>query len=232
MSNTVLITGTNRGIGLELVRQYLADGWKVIAACRQPERAIELNRLAEAGRGELIIQPLDVGNQTQIKNLRAVLGDTPLDILINNAGVYGQKNGGFGAVDTDIWLETLRINVIAPMMMMEVFADAVAASAHRLIVNMSSKMGSMADNGSGGSYVYRSSKAALNAVTVSAAVDLRPRGITVIAMHPGWVRTDMGGPSALIDVGECATGMRRVLEALQHADSGKFLSYKGEEIPW
>jgi NAD(P)-dependent dehydrogenase (short-subunit alcohol dehydrogenase family) len=232
MTETVLVTGANRGIGLELTRQYLHDGWRVYAACRQPERARELNELAETGAGELIVQPLDVSSRIQIDNLRAVVGDTPLDILVNNAGVYGQKNGGFGATDTDVWLQTFRINVIAPMQIMEAFADAVAAGGRKLIVNMSSKMGSMTDNASGGSYVYRSSKAALNAITVSAAIDLGPRNITVVAMHPGWVLTDMGGPNALIDTMESVSGLRRVMDGLKPDDSGKFLSFKGEEIPW
>ena len=152
--------------------------------------------------------------------------------MINNAGVGGQKNGGFGKTDTAVWEETFRINVIAVMKMMEAFADAVAGSQHRIIANMSSKMGSMGDNGSGGSYVYRSSKAALNAITVSAARDLESRGITVVALHPGWVRTDMGGHNALIDVQESVSGMRRVIDGLKPEQSGGFLDYKGEVVPW
>lgn len=230
MTETVLVTGANRGLGLEFVRQYLQDGWRVFAACRQPEKAHDLNALAE--QGDLTVQPLDVGNARQIENLRGVIGKTPIDVMINNAGVYGQKNGGFGKTDAAVWEETYRINVIAVMKMMEAFADAVAASKCRIIANMSSKMGSMADNGSGGSYVYRSSKAALNAITLSAARDLENRGITVVALHPGWVRTDMGGPNALIDVQESVTGMRRVIDRLDPSQSAAFLDYKGETVPW
>lgn len=230
MMETVLISGANRGIGLELVRQYLQDGWRVFAGCRQPEKARDLNALA--GQGELIVQPLDVTDARQIENLRSAVGDTPIDVLINNAGTYGQKNGGFGRTDAVAWEETFRINVIAVMRMMETFADAVAAAGHGIIANMSSKMGSMSDNTSGGGYVYRSSKAALNAITVSAAQDLESRGIRVVALHPGWVRTDMGGPNALIDVHESVSGLRRVIAGLGPEQSGSFLDYRGETIPW
>jgi NAD(P)-dependent dehydrogenase (short-subunit alcohol dehydrogenase family) len=232
MPDRILVTGANRGIGLELVHQYLADGAEVIAACRDPERAPALNDLAGRTGGRLTVQPLEVTNSAHIANLRAVVGSGPLDILFNNAGVYGQKNGGFGRTDAGIWIETFRINVIAPMQIMEALADAVAAGRRRLIVNMTSKMGSMADNSSGGSYVYRSSKAALNAITRSAAVDLAERGIIVIAMHPGWVQTEMGGPHALISAAQSVSGIRRVLDRLTIADSGRFYGYDGKEILW
>lgn len=232
MTGNVLITGANRGIGLEFTRQYLDDGWQVFAGCRRPEQAGELNALAESAGGRLTVQPLDVTNRQQIDNLRNVIGKMPLDVLINNAGTYGQKNGGFGHTDPGAWEQAMRINVIAPMQMMETFADAVAAGDRKIIVNMSSKMGSMADNSSGGSYVYRSSKAALNAVTVSAARDLAGRDICVVALHPGWVSTDMGGPNALIDARESVTGMRRVIAALALEQSGSFLDYKGQTVPW
>lgn len=232
MADSVLITGANRGIGLEFVRQFLTEGWQVYATCRQPERADALNRLAETTGARLQVQPLDVTNDRQIENLRALVGQAPLDILINNAGTYGQKNGGFGATDAKAWEQAMRVNVIAVMKMMEAFADSVARSQHRIIANISSKMGSMANNGSGGSYVYRSSKAALNAITVSAARDLISRGISVVALHPGWVRTDMGGPNALIDVEQSVTGLRQVIAALSPEQSGTFLDFKGQVIPW
>lgn len=232
MPEHVLITGANRGLGLEYVRQYLADGWQVTATCRQPEKAKELNVLTEAAGGRLTVQPLDVVNYEQMDSLRASVGDAPVDVLINNAGVFGQKNGAFGTTDYAAWEETFRINVLAVMRMMETFVDAVAASHRKTIVNMTSKMGSLADNGSGGMYVYRSSKAALNAVSVSAARDLQDRGIQVIAMHPGWVRTDMGGPNGLIDAQESVSGMRRVIASLKPEQSGSFLDYKGQTLPW
>lgn len=232
MTDHVVVTGANRGLGLEYVRQYLADGWQVTAACRQPEKAGDLNALAESAPDRLSVQPLDVTDDRQIDNLRAAVARSPVDVLINNAGVFGQKQGGFGETDYAAWEQALRVNVLAVMRMMEAFVDAVAASRHRTIVNMTSKMGSIGDNGSGGMYVYRSSKAALNAVCASAAIDLRERDIKIVAMHPGWVRTDMGGPNGLIDVVESVTGMRRVIADLKPDQSGGFLDYKGRTIPW
>lgn len=231
MTATVLITGANRGIGLELVRQYLADGWQVIAACRQPEQATELNRLAESEPGRLQVHPLDVSDPENIQRLRKVI-TAPIDVLFNNAGIYGQQPSEFGATDPDAWTLAMRINVFAPMKMMEAFADRVAASEQKKIINMTSKMGSMADNGSGGSYVYRSSKAALNCISVSAAIDLKPEGITVLAMHPGWVKTDMGGANALIDTQTCVAGIREVVSRLTPDQAGQFIAYNGDEIPW
>ncbi len=232
MAQHVLITGANRGLGLEYVRQYLADDWLVTATCRQPEKARDLNALAETAAGRLTVQPLDVTDDRQIDNLRASVAATPVDVLINNAGIFGQTRGGFGEIDYAAWEQAFRVNVMAVMRMMEAFADAVAASRQKTIVNMTSKMGSIADNGSGGMIVYRSTKAALNAATVSAAIDLGPRDIRVVALHPGWVRTDMGGPNALIDASESVTGMRRVIANLTPAQSGAFLDYKGQTVPW
>jgi NAD(P)-dependent dehydrogenase (short-subunit alcohol dehydrogenase family) len=229
---TALITGTNRGIGLELVRQYASDGWQVFATCRDPERAPDLLRLSQDSRGLVTVLPLDVSNQKQIETLSRQLGSVEIDLLFNNAGVYGPTDSEFGNSDVERWMEALRINTVAPMKIMEAFVDQVAASKLRLIANMSSKMGSMADNGSGGSYIYRSTKAALNAVVVSAAHDLKARGITAVAMHPGWVRTDMGGPNGEISVEQSAAALRRILAEVNLGDSGKFFDIDGSLIPW
>ena len=195
MADKVLITGANRGIGLELARQYASAGWRVHACCRQPERAVELNRVAAASAGRLSVHPLDVTSPAQIAALPTALGDEPLDLLINNAGIYGQDDASFGNTDVRAWLQAFHVNAIAPLKVMEALVEPVARSGRRVMACVSSKMGSMADNRSGGSYVYRSSKAALNAVVMSAAVDLRHRGVTVVALNPGWVKTDMGGPT-------------------------------------
>lgn len=230
---TILITGANRGIGLELTRQYAADGWTVHACCRSPENARDLNKLAGRSNGAIQMHLLDVTSGIQRESLAAQLQGEPIDILLNNAGISGGWNTqDFGHAETKSWEQAFLINTIAPMHMMETFIDSVAASERRLIVNMSSKMGSMADNGSGGSYVYRSSKAALNAVTVSAARDLAGKGITVIAQHPGWVRTDMGGPNGELSVEEAATTLRQHFNALTLADSGRFIDIDGADIPW
>ncbi|MFQ5936635.1 MAG: SDR family oxidoreductase [Acidiferrobacterales bacterium] len=228
--STTLITGANRGIGLELVRQYAEAGWRVFACCRRPSEADVLNELTTGGL--VSVHQLDVTDARERETMKATVGSTPIDVLINNAGIYGQRDADFGNSDEDRWLETLRVNVIAPLKVMETLADAVAASKRKLIANLSSRMGSIGDNDSGGSYVYRSSKAALNQIVKSAANDLHERGITVVALHPGWVRTDMGGGQALIDVNESVTGLRKVLDRATLKDSGKFFNYDGAIVSW
>ncbi len=194
---TILITGANRGIGLEMARQYAADGWNVMACCRSPENAHDLNKLAAQSGGNITVHLLDVTNAAQRTALAEQLKGQPIDILFNSAGISGNwGTQGFGHCQADEWLEVLHINVITPMLMMQDFAANVALSERKIIANMSSKMSSISDNTSGGSYLYRSSKAALNMVNKSAAHDLARKHIAVVALHPGWVRTDMGGPTA------------------------------------
>lgn len=231
MTENILITGSNRGIGLELVNQYAAQGWQVHACCRHPDQANALNLLADK-HSNITLHALDVTQQEQRQNLAADLQDRPIDILFNNAGIYGPYDAVFGNTDESAWLECLRTNVIAPMKMMEAFLPHVAASRHRLIAALSSKMGSMADNGSGGSYIYRSSKAALNAVMKSASIDLAPRGVKVAILHPGWVKTDMGGPNAEITVAESVSRMREILATVTPENSGTFFDIDGSVIPW
>lgn len=231
MANTILITGSNRGIGLELVKQYAGAGWHVYACCRQPDRAKALAAIA-ANSNQVSIHILDVKDTDQIRSLATELKEVAIDILFNNAGVYGQDDAYFGNTDEAQWLECFRVNTIAPMKMMEAFVDNVAASKYKLIATMSSKMGSIADNSSGGSYAYRSSKAAVNAVMKSAAIDLQPKGIKVTVLHPGWVLTDMGGPNAEITVEECVKNLRRNLDAVTLENSGTFFEIDGSVIPW
>jgi len=231
MTETILITGSNRGIGLELAHQYAARGWQVLACCRRPDQATALNRLGEQFPN-ITLHTLDVTQQDQVQKLATQLHDCRIDILFNNAGVYGPDDAVFGNTDEAQWLECLRVNVIAPMKMMEAFVTQVAASQHKLIAAMSSKMGSMADNGSGGSYIYRSSKAALNAVMKSAAIDLEPKGVKVAILHPGWVQTDMGGPNAEITVAESVGRMRGILDTMRPENSGSFFDIDGSIIPW
>ncbi len=231
MKETILITGSNRGIGLELVRQFADDGWRVHACCRRPAQADALQALA-ADNPDIQVHALDVADEGQIREMASQLQGQPIDILFNNAGVYGQTDAWFGNTDSGKWLYCLRVNTIAPMKMMEAFVDNVAASQHRTIATMSSKMGSMADNGSGGSYVYRSSKAAVNAVMKSAAIDLQDRGIKVAILHPGWVKTEMGGPNAEIDTATSVRMMRKTLSLLTLSNSGTFFDIDGSVIPW
>ncbi|MBL6931770.1 MAG: SDR family oxidoreductase [Rhodospirillales bacterium] len=225
---SVLITGANRGLGLEYARQYAADGWRVIATCRDPQSADELNAL----EGDVVVHPLDVSDYGQIQALARTLRKETIDLLLNNAGIYGPKPSKLGGIEYDTWEEVMRINVMAPLKVCECFRDHVAASDLKKIAVMSSRMGSVGDNDSGASYIYRSSKAALNAVMKSLSVDLKPRGISVVVLHPGWVRTDMGGPSGLIDVPESVSGLRQAIKSLSLETTGRFLNYDSTEIPW
>ena len=230
---TTLITGANRGIGLELARQYAVDGWRVLACCRQPEKAEALSKLATEHPESMLVQALDVTDPEQIGNLAALLANESIDVLINNAGYYPDSDSkGFGHTDYEEWAQAFRINAMAPLKMAEAFVSNVARSQLRIIATLSSKMGSMADNTSGGSYQYRSSKAAVNMVNKSLSHDLKGEGITTVVFHPGWVQTDMGGPNALITVEQSVTGIRKVIGQLTPADSGKFFAYDGQEIAW
>ena len=231
-SNSVLITGASRGIGLEFARQYIQAGWRVYATCRYPERAYDLNQLAVSSSKNIIIHQLDVTNGNHITTLKKLLHQQPLDVLINNAGVLGPKQQNFGNTDVDAWAHTMRVNAIAPLKIMEAFIDNVAASERRLIVNLTSRMGSITANNSGDYYIYRSSKAALNAVIRNAALDLTNKGITVVALHPGWVRTDMGGAIAEIEVTQSVTCLLTVINQIEAKDNGKFFDLNGFIIPW
>ncbi len=225
---TVLITGANRGLGLEFARQYAADGWRVIATCREPASARDLAGLD----GAVDVHALDVTDHARIQALAKTLKRDAIDVLLNGAGVYGPRPAPLGGVDYAAWSEVLRVNAMAPLKVSESFVDHVARGDLKRIVTITSRMGSIADNDSGGSYIYRSSKAALNAVMKSLSVDLRPRGITVVVIHPGWVKTDMGGPSALIEPGQSISAMRTVIAGLTPEDTGRFFNYDGPEIPW
>jgi NAD(P)-dependent dehydrogenase (short-subunit alcohol dehydrogenase family) len=230
---TALITGTNSGIGLELTRQLLEDGWRVHATARDPAASDDLTMLHEAFPDHLHLHALDVGDAGAITALSRRLADEPIDWLINNAGVYGPSGVTFGGVDdVDAWLDVFRVNSIAPLLLMQAFAEQVAQSSEKRIGILSSKVGSMGDNRSGGGYIYRSSKAAVNAVIKSAALDLSPRGVPVVALHPGWVLTDMGGPNAEITTTESARGLIRNMAGLTAADSGRFIDIDGSTIPW
>lgn len=229
---TLLVTGANRGLGLEFCRQYAAAGCNVIAACRRPEQAEQLQALA-GQYASIELQALDVADFSQIEALAATLAERRIDVLLNNAGVYGDQSGrGFGKLDYQAWADTLAINVMAPVKLAECFLPHLQRSDKPLIASLSSLMGSMADNSSGGSILYRSSKAGLNAAMKSLAIDLRPRNIGVLILHPGWVRTDMGGPNGLIDVEESVSGMRRLIDRFDLADSGSFVKYDGSPLPW
>ena len=235
---TVLITGVNRGIGLELARQYLHDGWHVHGTLRQHGDASE----ALCGRypETFEVHALDVTEFDAVDRLAGVLATIDIDVLLSSAGTMGNIDfaaggldvGGFAQTDYTDWLDVLRVNTLAPMRLAEAFVEHVARSRQRKIVALTSMVGSMALNTRGGLYAYRSSKAALNAVMRSMSHDLRSRGIIALPLHPGWVRTGMGGPGADIDVESSAAGIRRVIDSVTLADSGRFLRFDGEELPW
>ena len=182
--------------------------------------------------GRISVHPLDVTNSMHIRTMAAVVKATPLDLLINNAGTAGPCDSRIGNIDDAAWLDTLRINTIAPLCMVDAFVESLATAQRPTILTLSSRFGSIGLNDVGKNYIYRSSKAGVNAVMRSAAIDLRPRGVIVVVVHPGWVRTDMGGPRARIDPTQSVAGIRQVVERLTPDDSGKFFNYDGTELPW
>jgi len=228
---TVFITGASRGLGLEFCRQYLAAGHRVFATARNPEASAGLQTLQQQYGDNLLVHALDVTDAASRKAVAAAVGDKVIHLLINNAGYYG-KSDPLGKLDEAEWAKVFHINCIAPTKMVETLRSNLVNAGNATIAMLSSKMGSVGDNTSGGSYVYRSSKAALNAVTKSLAIDLASEQIKVVALHPGWVQTDMGGPNALIDVTTSVNGLRRVIDGLKMAQSGDFFAYDGTLVPW
>lgn len=224
---TLLITGSNRGLGLEFVRQYAAEGWRVYACCRAPASASELNALASE---TVTVHALDVGDFGAIEALAEELQGVAIDVLINNAGVFGDGSP-LGSIDYEVFRKTLEVNTLAPLRMTECFLPHLEKGSLKKIAHVTSRMGSIADNTSGGRYAYRSSKAALNMVNKSLSQDLGSRATTVV-LHPGWVATDMGGPSAPLKAPESVSGMRKVIDGLSPEDTGRFFNWDGALLPW
>lgn len=235
MKYRVLISGANRGIGLEFVQQYLESGYEVIACCREPERASELLALGKKN-SNLNIRKLNVTNEKELKDLAASLDGIPLDILINNAGIYGNGDQSFEGVTAASMIEVFTVNSVAPLMATRALLANILKGQLKTVINISSLMGSISDNGSGGKYAYRPSKTAINMITKSMAVDLAAKGLKVLSLHPGWVQTDMGGSNAPLDVKTSVSGMISVinsktrLEANPHGDL--FLNYNGKSLEW
>ncbi|AIW19446.1 SDR family oxidoreductase [Vibrio coralliilyticus] len=224
---TVLITGANRGIGLSLVKNYLAQGWQVHATYRSEKSSQDL---LELEGDNLTCHPLDVTDYQGLSEFASAL--PALDVLINNAGYYGPKGYGFGNTDIDEWRKVLEINTIAPLKLVEALFPNLQKGQLKKIACLSSKVGSMTENTSGGGYIYRSSKAALNSVVKSLSNDLSSQDFTVLALHPGWVQTEMGGPNALIDTQTSAAGLVEVIESADISRSGEFINYDGTALPW
>jgi len=227
---TILITGANRGLGLEFVRQYAPSGVKLLACCRDPEGATELQALQKQ-HANIRVYPLDVSKAQDIQALASQIKE-PIDILINNAGTLEQSEA-LGNISTEAYLQTFLVNAIAPLKMVEAFRQHVANSSRKLIVCISSTMGSIGENTSGGYYSYRSSKAALNMAMKSAGIDLASKGIKVLLLHPGWVKTRMGGDSATTEPVDSIQGMRKVIENYQPAP-GEVIFYRfdGQTAGW
>ncbi|AOT11032.1 SDR family oxidoreductase [Pseudoalteromonas luteoviolacea] len=229
----VFITGANRGIGLALAKLYLDCGWHVLATVRDINSSKALHDLAgEGSSGLLDIHQLDVTDYAQLDDLAKQLCEQAIDVVINNAGLYGPKGYGFGHCDVEAWRRVMEVNAIAPAKLAEAFYPHLLLGQSKIFAALSSRVGSHTENTKGGGYIYRSSKAALNSVVKSLSNDLLPHGIKTVALHPGWVKTEMGGPNALITPQESALGLKRVLDELQDEQSGSFLSYDGSKIPW
>jgi NAD(P)-dependent dehydrogenase (short-subunit alcohol dehydrogenase family) len=212
---TILVTGAGRGLGRELARQYAAEGWRVIGT----------------GRGANAEHRLDVADRKQVAALATKLKGTPLDVLFCNAGIVGKRGMALGSFDYDSWEEVLRVNLLGAAAVAEAFAGNVAASERKVIALMSSRLGSISES-SGATLPYATSKAALNMLAKGLAASLAPRGVIVVALSPGWVRTDMGGEGAPLAPEASVRGLRKVIAALGPADSGKFFSHDGSPIPW
>ncbi len=220
---TILITGTSRGLGLEFVRQYAADGWRVLAVVRDP---LSGRGASDAG-GEVHVA--DAADSRSLERLRDSLGDTRLDVVLANAGIYGSRQS-LADLDGGEFLKVMHVNALGPLLLARTFAPLLTGP--KIFAAVSSMMGSITDNSSGGEYAYRASKAALNMVIKGLSVDLRKQGATAIALSPGWVRTDMGGAHAPLDPPAAIAGMRAVLAGITPAQSGGFFHYDGSQLPW
>jgi NAD(P)-dependent dehydrogenase (short-subunit alcohol dehydrogenase family) len=225
---SILITGANRGIGFELTRLLIEDGRRVIATCRDPESASDLNAL---NASNLHIHQLEVTSTKSIEALKRALSRVQIDVLINNAGEIGSKRQRIDDMNIDAWRHTFDVNTIAPFQVSMALLDNLKLSLRPRIISVSSQMGALSRISSG-ALAYQSSKAALNKVMQVMAKDLESENIIVCSIHPGWVQTDMGGPSADISVNESAAGMISFFDNVTSEQSGRFWKWNGEEHAW
>tara|TARA_B100000035_G_scaffold311580_1_gene321366 strand:+ start:9965 stop:10657 length:693 start_codon:yes stop_codon:yes gene_type:complete len=226
---TILITGANRGLGLKFTELYASKRFNIFATCRSPQNANQLLKIADQN-DSITILPLDVGINEEIEELANKIKGVPIDILINNAGIW--RSSSLGSVNKQAWLESFAINSIAPYEVTQALLPNIKMGTLKKVVSITSKMGSIDDNTSGGSYIYRSSKSALNMVMRSLENDLRSYDIATLTLHPGWVQTDMGGMNALINDEQSVSGMIEVIDALNINNSGRFIDYAGKHINW
>lgn len=221
---SVLVTGCDTGLGVEFARQYAADGYRVFATCLDPRTA----DATRAIKGDIRVLKLDISDLEAIDTLAGELRNEPIDILLSNAGI-GRPHPLFGETDYAHWHRILDVNLIGPMKLAEAFVEHVAASQMRVMAFVSSRMGSIALNMTGGSYAYRSSKAGLNAVVKGLAIDLQPRHILVLALHPGWAKTE---PGARVAVDRSVSGMRVVIQRCSRHETGCFFAFNDTMLPW
>lgn len=224
---TILLTGASRGLGIEFVKYYAAAGWRVHACARDADAAA----LTALG-GDVRRHKLDVTDFAATAALATTLKGEAIDVLLANAGIAGREAGELGQIDAQVWLETFRVNSLAPLKLAEAFVDHVAASPRKVMAAISSRLGSIGLNHEGGRYAYRASKAALNMAWKSLATDTKARGLTCVVLHPGWVSTDMGGAQAPVTPPRSVAGMAKVIEGLKPADNGGFINYDGARFEW
>jgi NAD(P)-dependent dehydrogenase (short-subunit alcohol dehydrogenase family) len=223
---TVLITGANRGIGLGLAEQFTAGGYTVIGTARKPAQATQLKALGAR------VEQLDVASVASVSALAGRLENETVDILINNAGITGHDEKDFAALDIEQLDHTMNVNLYGPLRVTQALLPNVEKSKARMVVNMSSMMGSMELNTWGCCVGYRASKAALNSVNRSLSLDLAKRGFTFVVMHPGYVKTDMNQGKGNYSAQESSAGLYKVISGLDKTDNGKFYDFQGKELPW
>lgn len=237
--STVLITGANRGIGLGLARSYAADGWQLLACCRNPARASELQALADQHPGKISLHPLDVAVHGQVDALADELDGRPIDVLINNAGTIGPRDPGhenlhkqfFGTLDYDAWLYVMRVNTFGPVKLAEALLPNLLAGEQKKLVNLSSTIGSLEEENIP-VFAYSTSKTGLNKAMSLLATQLKDQGIAVGIFCPGHVKTDLGGDGAVLEVDESVAGLRQIIDELDLERSGEYRRYNGERIAW
>ena len=222
---TWLVTGANRGLGLEFARQLQRRGEAVVATARDPDAAADLRAL------DVRVERLDIADPASIEALARKLGDASIDVLLNNAGVGG-RGVRFAELDWSDVERVISVNAIGTMRVVQALLPNLARAKTRKVVQVTSRMGSIGDNGMGGYYAYRASKAALNMLTRSFARDMAAEGYTCVVVHPGWVRTDMGGATAPLSPAESVAGLLKVVDHLEPSDSGEFLDWTGARVPW
>lgn len=225
IQSTVLITGAMRGLGRVMAQQYAAAGRRVIACGRA---------MTPAAEDGIVPETLDVADPASILDLARRLDGMPIDVLINNAGIRGDT-GGLQSLEPDDFLEVMRINTLGPLLVTRALLPNLLSGKRKIVANISSRAGSIAEgtlDDDDGDYAYRCSKASLNMATVKLAQDLRADGITVVSLHPGWVKTDMGGDDAVVPVADSATGLRRIIDGATLADSAGFRAFDGQAVSW